>query len=46
MSGYADSIIAHQGVLEADIPFLEKPFTSQTLVCKVREVLDGSNPVS
>jgi signal transduction histidine kinase len=43
MSGYADSIIAHHGVLELDIPFMEKPFSSHTLTYKVREVLDGSN---
>ena len=27
MSGYADSAIGHQGILDPDTPFLQKPFT-------------------
>ena len=40
MSGYTDSVIVHQGVLDAAIAFLAKPFTSSALAGKVREVLD------
>jgi two-component system, cell cycle sensor histidine kinase and response regulator CckA len=39
-SGYADDEIAKQGVLGGDSAFLEKPFTRDNLVRKVRELLD------
>ncbi len=44
VSGYSENDISDQGILAADIRFLEKPFTPQTLARKVREVLD--EPVS
>jgi len=40
MSGYTSETISHQGDLEADVAFLQKPFTTAGLVQKVREVLD------
>jgi two-component system cell cycle sensor histidine kinase/response regulator CckA len=40
MSGYTDSAILHQGVLDADANFIQKPFTPNDLARKVREVLD------
>jgi CheY-like chemotaxis protein len=40
MSGYTDNVIAHHGVIDAGIHFIEKPFTVQALAAKVREVLD------
>jgi two-component system cell cycle sensor histidine kinase/response regulator CckA len=39
MSGYADHAIVHHGVLDACLAFLQKPFSSQSLLEKVRDVL-------
>ena len=40
MSGYTANVIAHQGVLEEGVWFLQKPFSIDELAIKVREVLD------
>ncbi|MEO8131089.1 MAG: PAS domain S-box protein, partial [Bryobacteraceae bacterium] len=40
VSGYADTVVLHHGVLEADTHFLQKPFTMEQLGRKVREVLE------
>jgi PAS domain S-box-containing protein len=39
-SAYTESAIVHQGVLNAGITLLQKPFTPSALAHKVREVLD------
>jgi CheY-like chemotaxis protein len=39
MSGYTEEAIAHRGVLDAGIDYLQKPFTPELLASKVREVL-------
>ena len=44
MSGYTDSAIADQGVLETGTYLLQKPFTEEALIQKVREVLDADAP--
>lgn len=41
MSGYTANGVADQGMLAADTPFIQKPFTSAGLDRKVREVLRG-----
>ena len=40
MSGYTANVIAHQGVLNEDVHFLQKPFSMEDLAQKIREVLD------
>jgi two-component system cell cycle sensor histidine kinase/response regulator CckA len=41
MSGYADEAVVRHGVIVEGTPFLQKPFTPQTLSGKVRDVLDA-----
>lgn len=41
MSGYTANVIAHHGVLDEGISFLQKPFSVKAIADKVREVLDG-----
>lgn len=41
MSGYTTDIIAHHGVLDEGVHFIQKPFSTQELAMKVREVLDS-----
>jgi CheY-like chemotaxis protein len=40
MSGYTEDAIAQHGVINPGIAFLHKPFTSETLGRKIREVMD------
>jgi len=40
MSGYTADIIAHHGVLDKGVHFIQKPFDVKTLASKVREALD------
>jgi CheY-like chemotaxis protein len=40
MSGYTADIIAHHGVLDDGVSFIQKPFSMKDLAAKVREALD------
>jgi len=40
MSGYTADIIAHHGVLDEEMHFIQKPFDIKALAAKVREALD------
>ncbi len=40
MSGYTANVIAHQGVLEKDIAFIQKPFSIKKLAATVRTILE------
>ncbi|NMB77147.1 MAG: response regulator [Myxococcales bacterium] len=40
ISGYTDNVIAHHGILEKGIAFLQKPFTAGELARALRRVLD------
>jgi two-component system, cell cycle sensor histidine kinase and response regulator CckA len=41
MSGYTADLIAQQGILDRQTMLLEKPFTKEALLRKVRSALDG-----
>lgn len=41
MSGYAQDIIVHHGVVDPGLELLEKPFTGEALLARVRDLLDG-----
>jgi CheY-like chemotaxis protein len=40
MSGYTADVIAHRGILEEGVNFIQKPFGSIDFAAKVRQVLD------
>jgi two-component system, cell cycle sensor histidine kinase and response regulator CckA len=44
MSGYTADVIAHRGVLDEDVQFLQKPFTVESLAERVRDMLDSAQP--
>ncbi len=44
MSGYTDDVIGHHGVLEEGISFIQKPFSIEDLLKKVRSALNTQAP--
>jgi len=43
-SGYTDDAIVAHGVLEPGLAFLQKPYTTDALLVKIRDVLDAAHP--
>jgi two-component system, cell cycle sensor histidine kinase and response regulator CckA len=41
MSGYTDDVIAHRGILDDGVEFIQKPFSVPAFAQKVRELLDS-----
>ena len=41
MSGYTSNVIAHRGVLDRGVHFLQKPFSLKDLAVKARQALEG-----
>ena len=42
MSGYSQDVFVHQGILEAGVNLIEKPFAAENLLQRVRAVLDAA----
>jgi CheY-like chemotaxis protein/anti-sigma regulatory factor (Ser/Thr protein kinase) len=41
MSGYTANTVTHRGIVDADLFFIQKPFTREALASKIREALQG-----
>jgi ligand-binding sensor domain-containing protein/signal transduction histidine kinase/CheY-like chemotaxis protein len=42
VSGYTDDVVLHHGVSEAEVAFLQKPYSPAALASTVRAILDGT----
>ena len=45
MSGYTANVIAHHGILDEGMNFIQKPFAKQDLSIKIREFLDAGGRI-
>jgi FixJ family two-component response regulator len=43
MSGYTESIIAHRGIIDDSIQFIQKPFTQAEMAEKIQHLLGIGN---
>jgi two-component system, cell cycle sensor histidine kinase and response regulator CckA len=43
VSGYTANVIAHHGILDAGINFIQKPFNRKTLAAAVAKILNISS---
>jgi two-component system sensor histidine kinase EvgS len=41
MSGYTANVIAHRGVLDKGVNFIQKPFSKKDLAIKIKKILEG-----
>jgi hypothetical protein len=41
MSGYSQDVIVHQGVVDEGVNLIEKPFAAESLLGKIRDILDA-----
>jgi nitrogen-specific signal transduction histidine kinase len=41
MSGYAENMIAHHGILDTGVNFISKPFSMEDMASKINKVLDN-----
>jgi FixJ family two-component response regulator len=41
MSGYTDDVVLRHGILDAGMPFINKPFAAGDLAAKIRQILDS-----
>jgi two-component system cell cycle sensor histidine kinase/response regulator CckA len=39
MSGYTDNVVVNHGIFDEERNFIQKPFTADALLAKVREML-------
>jgi hypothetical protein len=46
MSGYTDDDLTRRGLLDAGIPYLEKPFSPEALARMIREIVNSLTPSS
>jgi DNA-binding NarL/FixJ family response regulator len=43
ISGYTNDEVMRRGVSQSEAAFIQKPFTAEGLMLRVREVLDGAS---
>ncbi len=43
MSGYTANVIAHQGVLDEGVQFIQKPFSMKDIAVKIQNILEGAD---
>ena len=44
MSGYPESVIAHKGILDPGIVYIQKPFSPDALAARVRDMFKPRHP--